>query len=66
LSLNRAKPLLLDAYESLTLAELAPIIEGKPDVTRISELAFASWEGKSPATSWFFGAKNLGYGLSIL
>jgi type III restriction enzyme len=29
----------LDAYETPTLAELAPIIEGKPDVTRLSEIS---------------------------
>ncbi len=39
LELGKAKPLLLDAYETPTLAELAPIIEGKPDVTRISEIS---------------------------
>lgn len=39
LDLSVAKPLLLDAYETPTLAELAPIIEGKPDVTRISEIS---------------------------
>ena len=38
LDLIKAKPLTLDAYETPTLAELAPIIEGKPDVTRISEI----------------------------
>lgn len=31
------RPFTLDAYETPTLAELAPIIEGKPDVTRIPE-----------------------------
>ena len=39
LDLAKAKPLLLDAYETPTLAELAPIIEGKPDVTRLSEIS---------------------------
>jgi type III restriction enzyme len=39
LDLRNAKPLLLDAYETPTLVELAPIIEGKPDVTRISEIS---------------------------
>ena len=38
LDMARAKPLTLDAYETPTLAEVAPIIEGKPDVTRISEI----------------------------
>ena len=33
LDLAKAKPLLLDAYETPTFAQLAPIIEGKPDVT---------------------------------
>ena len=39
LDLAKAKPLSLDAYETPTLAELAPIIEGKPDVTRLSEIS---------------------------
>src|SRR5579863_10725923 len=39
LDMAKAKPLLLDAYETPTLAELAPIIEGKPDVRRISEIS---------------------------
>jgi type III restriction enzyme len=30
--------LVLDAYDSPTIAELAPIIEGKPDVTRVTEI----------------------------
>ncbi len=34
----KTKPLPLDAYETATLAELAPVIEGKPDVTRITEI----------------------------
>ena len=36
--LGEGEPILLDAYETPTLAELAPIIEGKPDVTRLSEI----------------------------
>jgi type III restriction enzyme len=39
LDLANAKPLTLDAYETSTLAELAPVIEGKPDVTRLSEIS---------------------------
>ena len=39
LDLGKAKPLTLDAYETPTLAELAPVIEGKPDVTRLSEIS---------------------------
>lgn len=38
LDIERVKPLELNAYETVTLAELAPIIEGKPDVTKISEI----------------------------
>ena len=34
----RLKPLVLDAYETSTLAELAPVVEGKPDVTRVTEI----------------------------
>lgn len=32
------KTLELNAYETPTLVEMAPIVEGKPDVTRISEI----------------------------
>jgi len=32
------KPLILDAHDTAMLAELAPIIAGKPDVTRISQI----------------------------
>ena len=39
LDLDKVKPLLLDAYETPTIAELAPVIEGKPDVTRITEIS---------------------------
>ncbi len=35
----RTKPLVLDAYETAMLAELAPMIDGKPDVTRLTEIS---------------------------
>ncbi len=38
LDMNQTKPLILDAYDTAMLAELAPIIAGKPDVTRISQI----------------------------
>ena len=38
LDMDVAKPLRLDAYETPTNAQLAPIIEGKPDVTKLSEI----------------------------
>ena len=38
LDLPKTPVLVLDAYDSPTIAELAPIIEGKPDVTRITEI----------------------------
>lgn len=38
LDMSKVKPLELDAYDSATLAELAPIVEGKPDVTKISAI----------------------------
>jgi len=38
LNMDEAKPLRLDAYETPTNAQLAPIIEGKPDVTKLSEI----------------------------
>lgn len=35
----KAKPLVLDVYDTATLAELAPMIDGKPDVTRLTEIS---------------------------
>lgn len=35
---TRTKPLLLDAYQTATLAELAPMIDGKPDINRLTEI----------------------------
>lgn len=35
----KAKPLVLDAYHTSTLAELAPMIDGKPDVARMTEIS---------------------------
>jgi type III restriction enzyme len=36
--MTKIKVLELDAYKITTIAELAPIVEGKPDVTKISEI----------------------------
>ena len=38
LDMNQVKPLILDAYDTAMLAELAPIIAGKPDITKISQI----------------------------
>jgi type III restriction enzyme len=38
LDLEDVEPLVLNASETATLAELAPVVEGKPDVTRVSEI----------------------------
>ena len=38
LEMDSVEPLELDAYETATLADMAPTIEGKPDVTKISEI----------------------------
>ena len=35
---RQVAPLELNAYDTATLAEMAPVIDGKPDVTRISEI----------------------------
>ncbi len=35
----KVKPLVLDASETPMLAELAPMIDGKPDVTRLTEIS---------------------------
>ncbi|MEX0803365.1 MAG: DEAD/DEAH box helicase family protein [Candidatus Binatia bacterium] len=39
LDFAKVKPLELDALKTPTLAEVAPIVEGKPDVTKLSEIA---------------------------
>jgi type III restriction enzyme len=38
LDFTKVKPLEIDAYKTPTLAEGAPIVEGKPDVTKLSEI----------------------------
>lgn len=42
LDLNEIKSLVLNAYDTATLAELAPVVEGKPDVTKISSIGLES------------------------
>ena len=41
LDMERVPPLSIDAGQSATLVELAPIIEGKPDATRLTEIDLA-------------------------
>jgi type III restriction enzyme len=41
LDLSKVKPLTLDASDTATLAEMAPVVEGKPDVTKITEIDLA-------------------------
>ncbi len=38
LDMNKVEPLELNAIDTATLAEMAPVVEGKPDVTQISEI----------------------------
>ena len=38
LDFTKVKPLELDAFKTPTLAEVAPIVEGKPDITKLSEI----------------------------
>lgn len=38
LDLNKVEPLTLNAYDTREIAELAPVIEGKHDVTRLAEI----------------------------
>jgi type III restriction enzyme len=38
LDFSKVKPLDLNANDTATLAELAPIVEGHPDITRVSEI----------------------------
>lgn len=38
LDLNKVAPLVLNAYDTREIAELAPVIEGKHDVTRLAEI----------------------------
>ncbi len=41
LDMKQVKPIGLNAYETRTLADLAPVVEGKPDVTKIAEITLA-------------------------
>jgi len=38
LDLSRVEALKIDAYDTATLAELAPVIDGKPDVSRMTQI----------------------------
>ncbi len=38
LDLSKIKPLTLDAYDNPNLAELAPAIDGKPDITKLTSI----------------------------
>lgn len=38
LDVTKVNPLQIDAYKTATLAELAPVIEGKPDVSKLSRI----------------------------
>ncbi|NIS48562.1 MAG: type III restriction endonuclease subunit R, partial [Aliifodinibius sp.] len=38
LDLSAVKTLELDAYETATRADLAPILEGKPDITKLTQI----------------------------
>jgi type III restriction enzyme len=38
LDLTKIKPLTIDAYDSPTIADLAPVIDGKPDVTKLTSI----------------------------
>jgi type III restriction enzyme len=42
LDMDKIKPLILDASKAVTLVEIAPIVEGKPDVTKIAEIELMS------------------------
>lgn len=41
LDLSKVKPLTLDAASTATLAELAPVVDGKPDVSKLTEIDLA-------------------------
>lgn len=38
LDMGKVKPLTIDAYDTATIAELAPVVDGKPDITKISQI----------------------------
>ena len=38
IDINKVRALTLNAYETPTLAEIAPVVDGRPDVTKISEI----------------------------
>ena len=38
IDINKVRTLNINAYDTPTLAEIAPIVDGKPDITKISEI----------------------------
>ncbi|MBU1626150.1 type III restriction endonuclease subunit R, partial [bacterium] len=38
LDIEKVEPIYLKAYDSIELVEIAPIVEGKPDITKISQI----------------------------
>ncbi|MDE3090078.1 MAG: DEAD/DEAH box helicase family protein [Chloroflexota bacterium] len=38
LEMSQVQPLYIDAWQTSTLAELAPVVDGQPDVTRVSQI----------------------------
>ncbi len=38
LDLSKSRPLTLNAYDTPTIADLAPVIDGKPDITKITSI----------------------------
>jgi len=42
LDINQVKPLIIDANETKTIVDLAPVVDGKPDVTKVSSIYLES------------------------
>jgi len=42
LDMDKIKPLVIDANETKTIADLAPVVDGKPDITQISSIYLES------------------------
>jgi len=49
LDLDRVDVLEIDASQTVTLAELAPVIEGKPDLSRVTEIGTGRLGRKFPS-----------------
>ncbi len=58
LDLSGVKPLVLNAADNATLAEMAPVVEGKPDVTKLTQIDLEDLGRKNRTQTIIFKAAS--------